>query len=192
MRPILDLSAFPGASFADVADGRDTFSEDGPAQERTYRAGGVAPRVYSLPRKGFPEDAEIERAWQAARLLADESFYVLDPWDEGRRIDVEVGPASSGQTVFALPDDDEVEAYRDYPIAGTASAVVAGTPRAVSSVDTDARTVTLASGATAGQSVKVSYRAYRLCRFGPEVRWGLDEPDWLTGTVEVREVMRDA
>lgn len=191
MRPILDLSAFPGLTFVDAADGRDTFSEDGPAQERTYRAGGVAPRVYTIPRKGYPEDADDQRAWQEARLLAGEAFYVEDPW-ESRRYDVEVGPALEGQTVFGLPEDDEVEAYRDYPVDGTASAVVAGTPRAVASVNTDARTITLASGATAGQSVKVSYRAYRLCHFGPEARWAAEEPDWWTGTVEVREVMRDA
>lgn len=191
MRPILDLSAFPGASFADVADGRDTFSEDGPAQERTYRAGGVAPRVYTIPCRGYPEDADDQRAWQAARLLTGEAFYVLDPWDDGIRIDVEVGPALEGQTVFSLPDDDELEAYRDHPIAGTASAVVAGAPRAVESVDTDARTVTLATGATAGQSVKLSYRAYRLCRFGPDVRWTAEEADWWTGTVEVHEVLRE-
>lgn len=191
MRPILDLSAFPGVTFVDVPDGRDTFAEDGPAQERTYRAGGVAPRVYTFPRRGYPEDAELARAWQAARLLADEAFYVLDPWDGGRRVDVEVGPATAGQTVFTLPADDEVEAYRDHPVDGTATAVVAGAPRGVASVDTDARTVTLASGASAGQSVKVSYLAYRLCRFAPEVRWTAEEPDWWTGTVEVREVLRE-
>lgn len=192
MRPVLDIAAFPGLTFVDVPEGRDTFSEDGPAQERTYRAGGVAPRVYSFPRQAFPEDAELARAWQAARLLADESFYVLDPWDGGRRVDVEVGPAVEGQTVFALPADDELEAYRDHPLEGTATAVVAGAPRGVASVDTDGRRITLASAASAGQSVKVSYLAYRLCRFAPEVRWTADEPDWWKGTVEVREVMRDA
>lgn len=191
-RPILDLTPFPGATFTDVEEGRDTFLEDGPGQERTLRAGGIACRVYTWPTGGYPEDADAVRAFQAARLLAGESFYVLDPW-ASERVDVDVGPAVGAQSVFELPTDDEQEEYRDFPVDDVEAVVakVEGVEVAVASIDTDARTITLAAPASDGDEVLVSYRAYRLCRFAPTVRWTADEPDWYVGNLEIREVLRD-
>lgn len=187
---LLDIDAFPGVTYTDLDDGRDTFAEDGPGQERTLRAGGIACRVYSWPQKAFPEDALDVQAFQAARLLAGESFYVQDPWDSART-DVDVGPAVGSQSVFSLPTDDEDEEYRDYPISGTVTAKVNGSTVSVASVNTDARTVTLAVAASDGDTVTISYEAYRLCRFGPRVEWSAEDADWYVGNLEIREVMRD-
>lgn len=120
-RQTLDLDAFPGITFTDLDEGRDVFAEDGPAQERTLRAGGPAPRVYSWPVHAYPEDAEDARVFEQARSLDGEVFYVEDPWTSAR-VDVEVGPATGGQTVFTLPEDDDQDEFRDYPIDGTVTA----------------------------------------------------------------------
>lgn len=187
----LDLTPFPGATFRDEFEALDSFMEDGPGEERVLAADGLARRIYSWPTAEFPEDARIRAAFLAARHLAGEAFYVLDPWDtlpDGfTRVDVEVGPATNGQTVFALPTARTSEAYRDWPFE--VFATVAGVPRNVASVDTDARTVTLASSCTAGQSVKLTYRAYRLVRLAPSVQWTADDADWYATSLELREVL---
>lgn len=189
----LDLTPFPGATFRDEFEALDSFMEDGPGEERVLVADGLARRVYSWPTADFPEDARIRAAFLAARNLAGEAFYVIDPWEtlpEGfTRVDVDVGPATNGQTVFSLPTDRDVEAFRDWPISGQVFATVAGAPRGVASVDTDARTITLASSCTAGQSVKLTYRAYRLVRIAPSVQWTADDADWYATSLELREVL---
>lgn len=189
-RQVLDLAGLPGLQCRDLQEGVDVFAEDGPAQERTLRAGGPAPRVYSWPVHAYPEDAESAREFRRALALDGEAFYVEDPWTSDR-VDVEVGPAAGGQTVFTLPEDDDEDEYRDYPIDGSVTAKVAGVARGVASVDTDARQVTLASAATAGQSVTLSYRAYRLCQFGQGVTWTAEDADWYAGTLEIREIVRE-
>lgn len=190
---VLDLTPFPGATFRDEYDGLDTFAEDGPGEERVHVAMGLARRVYSWPAADYAEAEAIRAAWFAARHLAGEAFYVIDPWDtpvDGlTRVDVEVGPATAAQTVFSLPTARTSEAFRDWPISGSVYATVNGAPAGVASVSTDGRTVTLSAGATAGHSVKLSYRAYRLVRAAPSMEWSAPEPGWYSTALELREVL---
>lgn len=186
---VLDLSAYPGTTFRDVWDHADTLQEDGPDEERILVASGIPRRVYSWPARGYPEEMDLLRQFAEARALDGSAFYVLDPWSN-QRWDIEVGPSVGAQSVFSLPTSRALDTFRDYPVSGTVQATVAGVARAVSAVGTDARTVTLSSAASDGQAVKVSYQAYRLCRFPPGIDWEVDELQVFRSTIEVREVLR--
>lgn len=188
--PILDLSPFPGAASRLVFDGVDEFQEDGQGEVRAHAACAIPYHVFSWPTADYPELLATLRQFARARHLNGECFYVLDPRDS-MRFDVEVGPAVGAQQTFELPTDDGVDAYRDFPIDGTVSATVAGVPRTVSLVSTDARRVRLATAASDGQAVKISYQAYRLCRLPTSIEISHDEADWDAVRLEIREVMRD-
>ncbi len=189
-REILDLSPFPGARFVDVWDGIDESQDEGPAEARDLVASGLARRIYTWPTEAYPEVAADLNAFLAAQRLAGTAFYIRDPWSSFR-YDVEVGPATSGQRVFYLPDDPADEASRGYPESGTLEVTVAGAARAVSHVSTDGRGFVLATAATSGQSVLATYRELRLVRFGPGVDWTGAAGDWYAAQIELREIMRD-
>lgn len=77
----LDLTPFPGATFRDEFDGLDVLADDGPYEERVMVACGLARRVYRWPVGDYPENALQRAAFLAARHLAGEAFYIVDPWD---------------------------------------------------------------------------------------------------------------
>jgi len=185
-RAVLSLDAFPGLTFDDLDEGRDVFAEDGPAQERTLRAGGVAPRRYTWVLKGYPETAEAQRLWVAARALNGEAFYVLDPWDLGQRVSLSLGESTAGQTVVSLPTDD-----RDHPIAAGLVLTADAAPVTVASVDTDGRRILLAAPLDAGKALVASYTYYRLCRFEGMPTWTAEAGDWYAGRVVIREILRE-
>lgn len=186
---VFDTIPWEGAKFRDEYAGVDLLREDGPFQERALVAFGIPRRVYTWPLRAYPEDLAIHEAFVRARQLAGEAFYVLDPWQQDRW-EVEVGPSVGAQSVFSLPTVRTVDEYRDFPVAAGVMATVNGAPRGVASVNTDARTVTLASAAANGQPVKLSYKAYRLCRFPPSIDWEANELDWYSVGMEIREVLR--
>lgn len=189
-RELLDLSPFPGARFVDVWDGIDASQDEGPAEARDLVASGLARRSYTWPTEGYPETAADLHAFLAAQRLAGTAFYVRDPWTP-ERIDVDVGPAVSGQRAFYLPDDPADESFRGYPEAGTVRVSVDGVDRAVSHVSTDGRGFVLATAASAGQTVLATYRELRLVRFGPGIDWTAAAGDWYAAQIELVEIMRD-
>ncbi len=187
---LFDTIPWPGASYEDEDTGTELLTEDGPCEERAIKTMPLLRRVYSWPRGEKGEQATRLQAFMAARTLRYEAFYVLDPW-QSQRWNVSVGPGDAAALTFSLPLTLDRDEYRGFPVQGTVFARVGGVSRAVASVDTDARTVTL-SGAPpgAGVTVHLDYQEMRLCRFGPSVRWDAEDHDWYKAEFAIREVFR--
>ena len=121
-----------------------------------------------------------------ARDFMYSPFLLLDPMDSAR-----TGIAMtlvSGNT-YSLPTTITDEDYRHYPRNdSTIVAYDAGTPVAISSVDVDGRTVTLA--APAGGAVTLDATCYRLCRIDNEFQWSNLSGVAFDVEVPITEVLR--
>ena len=139
--------------------------DGGPYEESRTKLAPTARRRYSwvLRRDDCPEflRTDVDDFLVRLRSLQYESFYLKDPKD-ALRTGVSLGTGTGAATTFSLPSSGQES--RDYPIDNAALVVyVSGSPVTVSSVDTDARTVTLASPPGLGLAVTAAYEHYKLC-----------------------------
>ncbi len=176
--------------------------------ELTYNSGDVLPvEVLTFAGSGREQRAALEskarrryvwlmRRTKAERLVIDEffrtanfevtAFYVKDP-DYFARTSVSLGTSILAQTVFDLPATGENS--RDYPVDDANFIVYDdGSPVAVASIQTDARTVTTSASPTAGSVMTGDYHAYRLVKLAAPFRWNKLAPDWYECSPELMEV----
>lgn len=135
-----------------------------------------------------------------ARLFSITPFLLHDPKD-CRQTAVSVGTGDNVTTVFALPTSRSSAYFPHYPFDSssvltgiTAATVVKVDGGAVSAtVQTDARTVTLASAAsTLGKAITVDYDFYRLCLFvGDSMDWSHPFSGHANTMPEFEEIIRD-
>ena len=104
--------------------------------------------------------------WEAflqARGILRDAFLIEDPRDPVREL-VALEPAvgDGARVTFSLPTAETSPDYRWYPKQGTVVGHVNSVAVTVASVDTDARTVTLAAAPGVGATVAATYRGLRL------------------------------
>lgn len=134
-------------------------------------------------------------AWEAflqARGILRDAFLIEDPRDPVREL-VALEPAvgDGARVTFSLPTAEASPDFRWYPKQGSAVGYVSGVAAGLTSVDTDARTVTFAAAPGVGVAVTVTYRGLRLVRIaeppsfqGVTKRFGRYE-------LSIDEVLRD-
>lgn len=147
--------------------------DGGPFEESRTKLAPVARRRYSwkLRRDDCPGflRTDVDNFLVQLRSLQFESFYLKDPRD-ALRSGVSLGVGDGATQTFSLPSEGTES--RDYPIDNAALVVyVSGSPVAVSSVDTDARTITLAAAPGLGLAITADYEHYKLCRADGEFTW---------------------
>ncbi len=164
--------------------------DGGPYEESRTKLAPIARRRYSWKLRrddcvGFLR-TDVDDFLAQLRSLQFESFYLKDPRD-ALRSGVSLGVGDGATQTFSWPSVGTES--RDYPIDSAAMVVyVSGSPVTVSSVDTDARTVTLAAPPGLGLAVTTDYEHYKLCRVDGEFTWtGQSSTSYETavGVVEV-------
>ena len=165
--------------------------DGGPFEESRTKLGALARRRYSWKLRrddcvGFLR-TDVDDFLVQLRSLQFESFYVKDPRDAFRS-GVSLGVGDGATVTFSLPSVGTES--RDYPIDNASLVVyVAAVPVTVSSVDTDARTVTLASPPGIGLAVTADYDFYRLCRVDGEFAWTGQSSTSFDTSVSIVEVV---
>ena len=197
----------PYAVFNDGAtDGREPwvdyeFSDEPFVEVLDGKAPGQSERVelYGCPRRRYRWPAGLTESqrmtWEAfllARGVQREAFLVEDPRDPVREL-VALEPAvgDGARVTFSLPTAEASPDFRWYPKLGSVQGYVNGALVALTSVDTDARSVTFAAPPSPAATVKATYRGLRLVRLlepatfqGATKRYGRYE-------LALEEVLRD-
>jgi len=158
----------------------------GAGSRQTVAHQAVARDRIRWPMKRSKADATTIDEFFVARSQVVTSFFVKLPWPFSRT-GVSLGTSIAAQTVFDLPSSGDE--FRDYPI-DDANLVVYddGTPVTVSSVDTDARQVTLSAVPTVGSVMTADYHYYRRVKLAAPFAWTHIGPDWLEAEPEFEEV----
>ena len=146
-------------------------------------------RVLTLPYKRNTSGRATIDAFFLARGYEKTSFLAKDLNDYART-GISLGTSVASQTVFALPASGPYAG--DYPISD-ANAIVYddGTPVAIASVNTDARTFTLSSSPTAGSVMTCDYWRYGRYRLDRPYRWRSVAAGvgWYVTEIALREVL---
>lgn len=165
--------------------------DGGPFEESRTKLAALARRRYSwnLKRDDCPGflRTDVDDFLVQLRFLQFEAFYLKDPKDYART-GVSLGTGDGAEVTFSLPSSGTES--RDYPIDNANLVVyVNAVPATVSSVDTDARTVTMASPPGLGLAVTADYDFYRLCRVDGEFTWTSASSTSYDTTVSIVEVL---
>lgn len=119
-------------------------------------------------------------------------FLLRDPRDGMRRVTLEPAVGDGARVAFSLPTSESSEDFRFYPgDDGSASGFVAGAPRAIASVQTDARTLTFAAAPAAAAAVEGLYRPLRLVRLVAPPEWTSVMQTLSRPTLSIEEILRD-
>ncbi len=105
-----------------------------------------------------------------AFLRANRTFLLKD-LDDFARLAITLEPVTTGGSVTRWRIPKSGDQGGDYPISGTETVRVGGSPVTVSSVDTDAREFILAAGVADTSVVDADYEYSRLVRVLQRPRW---------------------
>lgn len=168
----------------------EALMDGGPYEVDRYAVADIPRRVYTWHLKRDRTERRVVDAFLANTHLAGvHSFYVRDPADDARA-DVPLGTGDGGTTTFFLPSTGEER--RHYPRDdGDLVVKVAGTPVTVSSVDTDARSVTLAAPPGIGLAVTADFNGLRLVRQLMPHEWKGLSYSWFDATIVLEEILTD-
>lgn len=164
--------------------------DGGPHEEVRRKLAAVARRRYQWRLRrddcaGF-ERTEVDDFLVRLRSLQFEAFFIKDPFDFAAS-GVSLGTGDGSATTFSIPST--APELRHYPIDNAALVVtVAGSPATVASVDTEGRTITLASPPGVGAAVVAAYEYYRLVRLEGDLSWAHLGGATFEGTVALVEV----
>lgn len=164
---------------------------EGPFYSDRYQVAPLSVRRYSWHlKRTTSERLAVDDFLVRARGVLFEAFYLLDPKD-GFRTAVDLGVGTGAKTVFELPALP-LEEGRFYPKDDADLVVrVSGSPVTVASVDTDARTITLAAPPGIGAPVEADYNGLRLCRLTAPGTWTGIGADWWEVSFEISEILTD-
>lgn len=162
--------------------------ERGPFWSDRYALADISVRTYTLPFWRTTSERSAFDAFFRARLQTWEAFLFEDPKD-APQTGVSLGTGNGSTTTFSLPTTGEQR--RHYPKQGSVVVRVAGSPVTVSSVDTDARTVTLASAPALSAAVEADYTGLRLVRLADPYEWSAADVGWWQTSLTLIEVVTD-
>jgi len=177
-----------GLTAADVMP-ETTIAYAGTGTQQRATLQDIDRRRYTWPLRRQSTDKTAIKEFFRLRSQTVEAFYIQDSEsDECARTGVSLGTSILAQTVFTLPTSGENS--RDYA-ADDANVVVYddGSPVAVASMDTDARTFTLSASPTAGSIMTCDYHAYRLVHLVAPFSWKRLAPDFFSAAPEFEEVV---
>lgn len=170
----------------------EILGDDGPVYTDRYALLDITRRVYSWHiKRTTTERAAVDAFMALARSVQLEAFYIRDPKDDARTaVTLEPAVGDGARVTFSLPTTGEER--RHYPRDDADLVVrVGGAPATVASVDTDARTITLAAPPGIGVAVEADYNGLRLCRLSAPFDWkGLDAA-WFDATLVIEEIITD-
>lgn len=165
-------------------------AERGPFWTDRYLLADISRRRYSLPFwRTTSERASFDGFFAGSSVLGTWGSWLFEDPKDSARTAVSLGTGTGAQTVFGLPTTGNER--RHYPKQGSVVVRVAGSPVTVSSVDTDARTITLATPPSLGAAVEADFTGLRLVRLVSPYAWQAVDQGWWQTVLDVQELVTD-
>lgn len=155
-----------------------------------YQLADITRRTYTLPFwRTTAERASFDAFFAGSTVLSTWGAWLFEDPKDAAQTAVSLGTGNGSATTFSLPTTGNGRRY--YPKQGSVVVRVSGSPVTVSSVDTDGRTVTLASPPAGAAPVEADFTGLRLVRLLAPYTWQAVDQGWWNTTLSVQEVVTD-